>query len=83
VSAGRTGHSPLPGAVLYVRAAARLEQRGSFPKPWPCFGALLEGSWSETRQMPDHVAQEASGIPSAFAAWHVDRNLRSLAHVEC
>jgi DNA repair protein RecO (recombination protein O) len=46
-------------------------------------GALLEGSWSETRQMPDHVAQEASGIPFAFAAWHVDRNLRSLAHVEC
>jgi DNA repair protein RecO (recombination protein O) len=46
-------------------------------------GALLEGSWSETRQVPDHVAREASGIAAGFAAWHVDRNLKSVAHVEC
>jgi DNA repair protein RecO (recombination protein O) len=45
-------------------------------------GALLEGSWSETRQAPDHVAREASGIAAGFAAWHVDRNLELPAHVE-
>jgi DNA repair protein RecO (recombination protein O) len=45
-------------------------------------GALLEGRWSDTRQVPDRVAREASGITAAFAAWHLDRNLRSLAHVE-
>jgi len=45
-------------------------------------GALLGRRWSETRQVPDHVAREASGITSAFVAWHLDRSLRSLAHVE-
>ena len=30
----------------------------------------------------DPVAREASGITAAFVAWHLDRNLRSLAHVE-
>jgi DNA repair protein RecO (recombination protein O) len=46
-------------------------------------GALLEGSWSETHQVPDHLQQKASSIASAVAAWHVDRNLRSVAHVKC
>jgi DNA repair protein RecO (recombination protein O) len=45
-------------------------------------GALLEGRWGETRQVPDRVAREASGITAAFVAWHLDRNLRSLTHVE-
>src|SRR5215207_48648 len=45
-------------------------------------GALLEGRWAETRQVPDHVAREVGGITSAFAARHVDGNLKSLAHVE-
>ena len=37
-------------------------------------GALLEGRW-ETRDVPGPVAREASGITSAFVAWHLDRNL--------
>ena len=45
-------------------------------------GALLEGRWEDTRDVPGPVAREASGITSAFVAWHLDRNLRSLAHVE-
>jgi DNA repair protein RecO (recombination protein O) len=45
-------------------------------------GALLEGRWSDTRQVPDRVARETSGLTAAFVAWHLDRNLRSLAHVE-
>jgi DNA repair protein RecO (recombination protein O) len=45
-------------------------------------GALLEGRWDDTRNVPEPVAREASGITSAFLAWHLDRNLRSLAHVE-
>ena len=48
----------------------------------PGLGALLGRRWSETRQVPDHVAREVSGITSAFVAWHLDRNLRFLAHVE-
>jgi len=45
-------------------------------------GALLEGRWSDTRQVLDRVAREASGMTAAFVAWHLDRNLRSMAHVE-
>ena len=45
-------------------------------------GALLEGRWRDTRDAGDPVAREASGITAAFVAWHLDRNLRSLAHVE-
>jgi DNA repair protein RecO (recombination protein O) len=46
-------------------------------------GVLIEGSCSEAHRVPDHVAREAGGIASAFAAWHVDRNLESVTHVEC
>ena len=28
------------------------------------------------------AAREASGLTSAFATWHLDRSLRSMAHVE-
>jgi DNA repair protein RecO (recombination protein O) len=52
------------------------------PETLALLGALLEGRWSDTRQVSDHVAREASGITAAFLAWHLDRNLRSLAHVE-
>jgi DNA repair protein RecO (recombination protein O) len=30
----------------------------------------------------DRVAREASGMTAAFVAWHLDRSLRSMAHVE-
>jgi len=45
-------------------------------------GALLEGRWEDTRDVRAAVSREASGITSAFVAWHLERNLRSLAHVE-
>ena len=45
-------------------------------------GALLEGRWAATREAGDATAREASGITAAFVSWHLDRNLRSLAHVE-
>jgi DNA repair protein RecO (recombination protein O) len=48
----------------------------------PLLGALLEGRWLATRHVDDHVAREASGITAAFVAWHLDRSLKSLAHVE-
>jgi DNA repair protein RecO (recombination protein O) len=52
------------------------------PETLALLGALLEGRWSDTRQASDHLAREASGITAAFLAWHLDRNLRSLTHVE-
>jgi DNA repair protein RecO (recombination protein O) len=45
-------------------------------------GALLEGRWVDTRAVAEPNAREASRLTAAFVAWHLDRNLRSLAHVE-
>ena len=45
-------------------------------------GALLEGRWAATRDVAPRAAREASGLTSAFATWHLDRSLRSMAHVE-
>ena len=42
---------------------------------WPA-----TGRWS-TRADPRHL-REASGLVSAYLAWHLERGLRSLAHVE-
>lgn len=45
-------------------------------------GALLEGDWPATRDAEPFVVRQASGLVSAYATWHLDRALRSLAHVE-
>ncbi len=52
------------------------------PETFALLGALLEGRWADTRDVPDRVAHEASGLTAAYLTWHIDRNLRSLAHVE-
>ena len=52
------------------------------PATLALLGALLEGRWTDTRDVPAPVAREASGLTAAYVAWHLDRNLRSLAHVE-
>ena len=74
----RAFSAPVDG-VVYERCPA-----GAAPTPetMASLAALLEDHWSETRQVPDHVACKVSGITSAFVASHLDRNLRSLAHVE-
>ena len=52
------------------------------PQTLLLLGALLEGRWADTRDVTVQTTREASGITAAFVAWHLDRNLRSLAHVE-
>lgn len=44
--------------------------------------ALLTGDWVATREVTDATRREVSGLVSAFAAWHLERGLRSLPHVE-
>jgi DNA repair protein RecO (recombination protein O) len=44
--------------------------------------ALLEGDWPATRNADPFVVKQASGLTAAYTVWHLDRNLRSLAHVE-
>ncbi|SDT24703.1 DNA replication and repair protein RecO [Microlunatus soli] len=45
-------------------------------------GALLEGDWPATREVEPFAVRQASGLTAAYATWHLDRNLKSLAHVE-
>lgn len=45
-------------------------------------GSLLAGDWEAVGAADAGVQRTASGLVSAFAAWHIERGLRSLAHVE-
>jgi DNA repair protein RecO (recombination protein O) len=45
-------------------------------------GALLAGDWDSVAGSAQAVQRSASGLVSAFATWHIERGLRSLAHVE-
>ncbi len=47
-----------------------------------CLGALLSGDWDGVSRTSPAVQRSASGLVSAFATWHIERGLRSLAHVE-
>jgi DNA repair protein RecO (recombination protein O) len=52
------------------------------PETLVLLGALLEGRWADTREVDERVAREASGLTAAYVAWHLERGLRSLVHVE-
>lgn len=45
-------------------------------------GALLSGDWAAVAKSSPGTQRTASGLVSAFAAWHIERGLRSLIHVE-
>ncbi len=45
-------------------------------------GALLTGDWAVVDTADPRTLKEASGLVSAFVAWHLERGLRSLAYVE-
>jgi DNA repair protein RecO (recombination protein O) len=76
----RAFSAALGGVICEGCRPARAAQSAS--ETLALLGALLQGGLSKTRQVPDHVAREASGIAEGVA-WHVDRNLESVAHVEC
>jgi DNA repair protein RecO (recombination protein O) len=52
------------------------------PETFALLSALLEGRWEATRAVSERSGREASGITAAYLAWHLERSLRSLAHVE-
>ncbi len=45
-------------------------------------GALLAGDWETAVASDDRSRREATGIVNAYVAWHLERSLRSLAHVD-
>jgi DNA repair protein RecO (recombination protein O) len=45
-------------------------------------GALLAGDWAVVEASEPRHRKEASSLVSAYLAWHLERGLRSLSHVE-
>jgi DNA repair protein RecO (recombination protein O) len=45
-------------------------------------GALLAGDWPVVEAAEPRHLKEASSLVAAFLAWHLERQLRSLEHVE-
>lgn len=73
--------SPAAGGVVCVGCRPPGSPRPA-PETLALLGALLAGRWSDTRDAPDAVQREASGLTAAFVSWHLERSLRSFAHLE-
>ena len=52
------------------------------PETVAALGALLAGDWPLVEAADPRHLREASGLVSAYVAWHLERALRSLEHVE-
>jgi DNA repair protein RecO (recombination protein O) len=52
------------------------------PETLVLLGALLAGDWPTVHSAQPRHLREASGLVAAYLAWHVERGLRSLEHVE-
>jgi len=44
-------------------------------------GALLAGEWDVLEAGDPRYLREATGLVAAYLSWHLERGLRSLAHV--
>jgi DNA repair protein RecO (recombination protein O) len=73
--------NPAAGGVLC--ADCRVPGSASpAPETVGLLGALLAGDWGVVDGAEPRHLKEASGLVSAFVAWHLERGLRSLAYVE-
>jgi len=45
-------------------------------------GALLSGDWAVVEASEPRHRKEATGLVSAYLAWHLERGLKSMSHVE-
>ena len=52
------------------------------PETVRLLGALLAGDWATVEAVDRRYRKAASGIVAAYLQWHLERSLRSLAHVE-
>ncbi len=73
--------NPSMGGVLC--ATCRVPGSASpAPETVTLLGALLAGSWGVVESATPRQLTEASGLVAAYLQWHLERGLRSLAHVE-
>ncbi len=75
------GFSAATGGVVCDRCRPAGSARPR-PETLSLFGALLEGRWEATRESHRPCCVRPVGLTAAYLTWHLDRNLRSLAHVE-
>ena len=73
--------SPAAGGAVCEHCRPAGSARPS-PETFTLMSALLEGRWEATRDVAERDARETSGITAAYLAWHLERSLRSMAHVE-
>ena len=59
-----------PGAAAPAPATVRL------------LSALLTGDWEHASGADERTRRESSGLVAAYLAWHLERGLRSLSHVD-
>jgi DNA repair protein RecO (recombination protein O) len=52
------------------------------PETVVLLGALLSGDWAVVEASEPRHRKEATGLVSAYLAWHLERGLKSLSHVE-
>ena len=45
-------------------------------------GALLAGDWATVGGADQRTLREASGLVAAYLAWHLERGLRSMEHLQ-
>jgi DNA repair protein RecO (recombination protein O) len=73
--------NPSMGGVLC--ATCRVPGSASpAPETVTLLGALLAGDWPVVEAATPRQLTEASGLVAAYLQWHLERGLRSLAHVE-
>ncbi|MEE6282393.1 DNA repair protein RecO [Georgenia sunbinii] len=80
---------PGPHTAFHVAQGGAMCQRcrppGSSAPAWETLellGALLSGDWPAAEAAPERSRQEASGLVAAHLQYHLERQLRSLRHVE-
>lgn len=52
------------------------------PEAMELMGDLLSGDWAQADEAPQWCRGETQGLVSAYAQWHLERRLRSLAVLE-
>jgi len=73
--------SPAAGGVLC--ATCRVPGSANpAPQTIAVLGALLAGDWEAVAAADPRHLREASGVIAAYLAWHLERGLRSLEHLE-
>jgi DNA repair protein RecO (recombination protein O) len=73
--------SPASGGVLCSDCRVP-GSAGPSPETLLLLGALLAGDWPVVHAAEARHLKEASGLVAAYLAWHLERGLRSLEHVE-